>query len=866
MLDNDQIITDKNVILSKQSEYYQVLYQDVVADNERTKAETENFLNTPNIPGLDEQEKNMLDMPITYKEVADAVKELPTQKSPGSDGFPAEFYKFFWSKISKLVYNSINQAMQTNHMSIDQRRAVLNIIPKKGKDIRRLKNWRPLSLLNTDYKIMAKILALRLRKVLPNIISYDQSGCIEGRSTFSNIRSTIDVVKQAQETKANGILAFIDYEKAFDTVRWDFLYKCLERLNFGEFYIKCIKTLYNDIETCVTNNGHASPFFKPTRGIRQGCPVSANLFVSIVEILAHAIRQNPNIIGLLLGTKEYKISQFADDTCLYLSDENSLQSALTVIENFTVCSGLKLNRDKSEAIWIAASSNFLHKPCRIKWTKSATSLGVKIGNDLPNCIDENYRDKISIIENLTKQWCLRKLTLKGKVVIVNTLLLSQLLYLGSCVSTPQWVIARYKEIITNFIWNNKPPKVKYTTMIGKIEDGGLNLQDLESKIRATKINWIKKLADENYKAPWKANVEQYFKDSIQEVVKHNCTKEDYPVFTDKFYTEMWHIWAELHHQEPSNLQQVCNQRLCNNSYVRVNCRPMQRREWTTNNLIFVKDIITDKGTFLTETNINRKFNIRLKQLDYNSLITAIPKKWKKILKIAHTDIPNIIPENDCTLEINKINKDLQDVTTKHVYSILLNKIFKRATSEKKWNDTEHLDIDEADWKNIYQNASRLTADTKIQTFQFKITHRILACKLNLRIWKIEENDICNKCNTEIDTIEHHLVMCTETLEFWSQVRNWWQSITGANFAVGIYDLIFGLPNEENDKIINQFNFLLLFTRYYIYANKQAARTNLQLYELLISLKTRLELMQNTAREQNNEKKFEAEWGELANGI
>ena len=109
-------------------------------------------------------------------------------------------------------------------------------------------------------------------------------------------------------------------------------------------------------------------------------------------------------------------------------------------------------------------------------------------------------------------------------------------------------------------------------------------------------------------------------------------------------------------------------------------------------------------------------------------------------------------------------------------------------------------------------------------------------------------------------------MCTETLEFWNQVRNWWKAITSANFAVGIYDLIFGLPNEEKDEIINQFNFLLLFTRYYIYTNKQAAQTKLQLYELLISLKTRLELMQNTASEQNKEKQFEADWGELTNGI
>jgi hypothetical protein len=90
-----------------------------------------------------------------------------------------------------------------------------------------------------------------------------------------------------------GILAFIDYEKAFDIVKWNFLYKALKQMNFGEYYIKCVKTLYKDIGTHVTNNGYLSEQFSPTRGIRQGCPLSGNLFVIIVEILACSIRQNP---------------------------------------------------------------------------------------------------------------------------------------------------------------------------------------------------------------------------------------------------------------------------------------------------------------------------------------------------------------------------------------------------------------------------------------------------------------------------------------------------------------------------------------------------------------------------------------------
>jgi hypothetical protein len=145
----------------------------------------------------------------------------------------------------------------------------------------------------------------------------------------------------------------VDYEKAFDMVSWDFLFDCLKTLNFGEHFIKHIKLLYNNVETCVTchNYGYSSQFFKPKRGIRQGCPVLALLFILVVEILANAMRNNPRIDGLKIGDSICKISQYVDDTSLFLQNEQSLSLALTTIDMFSNCSGLKINRDKSEALY-----------------------------------------------------------------------------------------------------------------------------------------------------------------------------------------------------------------------------------------------------------------------------------------------------------------------------------------------------------------------------------------------------------------------------------------------------------------------------------------------------------------------------------
>ena len=242
VLENGNEITDIKEILAEQKRFYGKLYAEPNAYSDKEIQESDNFFveNNPNVPRVTEEDKDLLDRPLTYEEIAKAIKDLPNNKSPGSDGFQINFYKAFWPKIKTLVCDSISAAISEKKMSIEQRRGILSLIPKKDKDIRELKNWRPISLLNSDYKIFAKAMATRLQTVLPYIINTDQSGCIKGRSAHNNILSTIDIIKHVNNNKLPGLLAFIDYEKAFDSIKWSFMFKCLEELNFGKYFTECI--------------------------------------------------------------------------------------------------------------------------------------------------------------------------------------------------------------------------------------------------------------------------------------------------------------------------------------------------------------------------------------------------------------------------------------------------------------------------------------------------------------------------------------------------------------------------------------------------------------------------------------------------
>ena len=162
-------------------------------------------------------------------------------------------------------------SFENDTLTQNQKLGILNLLPKKDKDIRHLANWRPVSLLNTDYKIVTKALAIRLQKVIPSIIGHDQVGYIKNRYIGENIRIIFDLLKHSELNDIEAFLVQVDFEKAFDSIEWPFLFKCLESFNFGQNFCKWIKIVYNDISSCVGNIENYLEYFKLSRSIRQGC-------------------------------------------------------------------------------------------------------------------------------------------------------------------------------------------------------------------------------------------------------------------------------------------------------------------------------------------------------------------------------------------------------------------------------------------------------------------------------------------------------------------------------------------------------------------------------------------------------------------
>ena len=163
-----------------------------------------------------------------------------------------------------------------------------------------------------------------------------------------------------------GLLIFIDFPKAFDTLEWSYFYKCLEAFNFGDKFIRWVRRFCQNIQSCVINNGTASDYFNLERGVRQGDPLSPYLFILAVETMAIAIRENVEIEGIKLGEEETKLLQYTDDTTAVLSDTNSALALFKLLESFQHLSGLKVNSSKTEGLWIGLLKNNQIKPFDIK--------------------------------------------------------------------------------------------------------------------------------------------------------------------------------------------------------------------------------------------------------------------------------------------------------------------------------------------------------------------------------------------------------------------------------------------------------------------------------------------------------------------
>ena len=235
-----RLVTDKkdlikhNDINNEIFSYFKSLFEKT---DQFDKLDSNTLPQSITLPSVADDQKVVCDNDLTNKELFDVSKRIPNNKSPGNDGLTKEFYETFWDELKDSFINSIKLAYQKKALSTSQRQAVIKLIERKDRDKTLLKNWRPISLLNVDLKIISKAFSSRLKTVLPSIMSLEQTAYIKKRFIDQSGRLISDNLSVTNNLKIKGYLVTMDIEKAFDLLDHSFLISVLKKIEFGENFI-----------------------------------------------------------------------------------------------------------------------------------------------------------------------------------------------------------------------------------------------------------------------------------------------------------------------------------------------------------------------------------------------------------------------------------------------------------------------------------------------------------------------------------------------------------------------------------------------------------------------------------------------------
>ena len=315
--DSGEVSYYQGIILEEQTKFYKSLYTRHVNDvNAKFNIKRESY-----DPMLSDKFRDKCNVEITVHNLYDAVLMMKANKVGGPDGSTAKYYRTFFHDIKHHLLAMYKYAYQQGCLSPTTWKGLISLLPKKNKDTRYVKNMRPLTLLNIDYKILAKVMDNHLRDVAPLLIHRDQTGFMAGRHINVNIRKLLDVMEYCKNTSTPAVIMSIDMEKCFDCIEHEVIFETMHIFNFGEKYIRWVSLFYKNFLVCMQNQGYMSKWFEKTRSINQGCNISPSIYLLVGELLALRLCNHKQIHGINIGMTEVLISQFADDMDLYLPYE-----------------------------------------------------------------------------------------------------------------------------------------------------------------------------------------------------------------------------------------------------------------------------------------------------------------------------------------------------------------------------------------------------------------------------------------------------------------------------------------------------------------------------------------------------------------
>ncbi|MFS7991078.1 putative RNA-directed DNA polymerase [Helianthus anomalus] len=450
---------------------------------------------------LSEEDANWLVSGFSLDELKSAVWDCGSNRAPGPDGFNFMFLKHFWDVFEGDFLNVLNEFSSSGTVSRGCASSFIALIPKI-RDPSDLNDFRPISLVGAINKVISKVLANRLKKVIASVISENQSAFIKGKCILDGPLIISEAVNWLKKKKRKAFLFKLDFEKAYDNVNWGFVDSVMSQMGFPQLWRKWVFGILSSARAAVLVNGSPTFDFQCHKGMRQGDPLSPFLFLLVMEALS-ACFSKADELGLVEGVRLPNSGPvlshllFADDALVIGEwSKANIFNVVRILRCFRICSGLHINLDKSSIIGIGIPDSDLHSMaldigCKVDQFP-LKYLGLPVGANMNRI--SNWSPVIGMFESRLALWKASVLSIGGRVTLIKSVLQSLPIYFFSLFKVPAGVISQLEAIMRKFLWGGsgegrRMSWVSWDCVTSPINSGGLGIRKLGQVNKALLSKW-----------------------------------------------------------------------------------------------------------------------------------------------------------------------------------------------------------------------------------------------------------------------------------------------------------------------------------------------------------------------------------------
>jgi hypothetical protein len=414
--------------------------------------EFDKFVHIPRSRRVSAEQNDDLMKPITEEEVIEAIAAL-NSKAAGADGLNNDFFKDAQSLLVPAMVAIGNEILKGSEPPLSFLERIIIPLRKKG-DSTDAMDFRPISLLQTGYKVYTKVVATRTQRVLGKPIGDSQQGFVHGRQMMKTVMMMLAILATANDepelaAQLSRVILLLDFRKAYDTVSREFLFLALRKFGFSEEFVNMLRRLHDGTTAQFLVNGELSDPQEVISGIRQGCPLAPLLFILAAEVLALAIRQDMEIEGIQVPGStgdRHSFSAFVDDSTVFLQEAQQVPRVMNIVQQFGRLSGLKVQPTKSHLLFLnkaVTATSYGGIPV-VTQGDTVRYLGYAVGTG--ELTDVNWAGRIRAVQRRLATATQIATSVSNRVTLLNTIMLPSILFTAAAFEMPAWAATQIRNM------------------------------------------------------------------------------------------------------------------------------------------------------------------------------------------------------------------------------------------------------------------------------------------------------------------------------------------------------------------------------------------------------------------------------------